>query len=77
MSIEQLNKAASAAGYAMATPDEDGVVQTRAEVEAVPAPSRAVVVAEPALKLSPSETVTNLTNWAKGYWAGSGWRQPA
>lgn len=77
MSIERLNMAASAAGYAMATPDEDAIVETQAAVKASVAPSRAVVVAEPPPRLSASEAVSGVTTWVKGYWAGFGWRQPA
>jgi hypothetical protein len=77
MSIEQLNKAVSAAGYAMATPDDDAVAATDAKVEVAVAPSRAMVVAEPALKMGPAEAMANLTTWVKGHWPGFGWRQPA
>jgi len=76
MSIELLNKAASAAGYAMATPDDDAIVEAHDEAKAL-VPSRAVVVAEPLPHLGASDAVAGLTTWVKGYWAGFGWRQPA
>jgi len=77
MSIERLNKAASAAGFAMATPDDDPITVPETDATALVAPSRAVVVAEPQPRLGASEALTGLTNWAKGYWSGFGWRQPA
>jgi hypothetical protein len=77
MSIERLNMAASAAGYAMANPDDDAIVDTPPEAKVSVASSRAVVVAEPQRRVGVGEALSGLTTWAKGYWAGFGWRQPA
>ena len=77
MSIERLNKAASAAGFAMATPDYDvakveapGEDETRRE-------GRALVPATPAARLLSGDALTTLSTWAKGVWPTLGWRQPA
>ncbi len=77
MSIERLNMAATAAGYAMATPDDDAVVEAQSETKTLALPSRAVVVAEQKPRLGASETVNGITGWVKGYWSGFGWRMPA
>lgn len=75
MSIERLNKAASAAGFAMATPDDDAVTETAPEAEAPP--SRAVAIVEQAPRPSAVETLHGLTGWLKGHLPAIGWRQPA
>jgi hypothetical protein len=75
MSIERLNKAAAAAGFAMATPDDEAATETTESASAVA--SRAVVVTgEPSRLLSP-DTATSISNWLKGYLTGFGWGQPA
>ena len=74
MSIERLNKAATAAGYAMATPEDDAV---RSEEHIETAPSRAVVVADPALRKAAEAGENTLANWLKGYLPSLGGRQPA
>ena len=77
MSIERLNKAASAAGFAMATPDEDAPLETSAEREDVRTPALTVTIARPSPRLMSPETVTTVTTWVKGYLPGFGGRQPA
>lgn len=78
MSIERLNKAATAAGFAMATPDDDVPVETRA-VEPVEAPaSRAVVLSSNSLQhASTGDSISRMTGWFKSYIPGMGWRAPA
>lgn len=78
MSIERLNKAASAAGFAMATPDDETptVDHTAEKVEAPI--SRAVVVANtPPHLASASESIHRVTNWFKDHLPGMGGRAPA
>ena len=78
MSIERLNKAASAAGFAMATPDDEPFIEATAERDAVVAPSRAVVVADQSPRLISSDAASTLATWLKGYLPGFGsGRQPA
>ncbi len=77
MSIERLNKAVTAAGYAMATPDDDAAVEAPVEAKSASTPSRAVVVADPLPRLGATEAVNGFSSWVKNYWAGFGWRQPA
>ncbi|MGD9803178.1 MAG: hypothetical protein AB7E81_06125 [Hyphomicrobiaceae bacterium] len=77
MSIERLNKAASAAGFAMATPDDDAAeIETPIEDE-MPAESRALVLATPASRILHGDTLAALSAWAKNVWPTLGWRQPA
>ncbi len=78
MSIERLNKAATAAGYAMATPDDDIPVEAGpAEMVEEPA-SRAVVVSNSALRHeTAAESFTRMTSWFKSYLPGTGWRAHA
>jgi len=77
MGIERLNKAATAAGFAMATPDDD--IEAAAPIPVETSSSRAVVVAEPVGARPPSpETVSTIKGWLKGYMPGfGGGRQPA
>ena len=77
MSIERLNKAASAAGFAMATADDEVATDTSTARDADPASSRAVIVAEQPARLMSADAATSLTNWLKGYLPGFGGRQPA
>ena len=78
MSIERLNKAATAAGYAMATPDDDVAVEERLTEAAEEPASRAVVVSNsPARQATTGESITRLTGWLKGYLPGMGWRAHA
>lgn len=77
MTIERLNKAASAAGFAMATPEDDlAKIEAPAEDEARDE-TRALVPAVPASRLFHGEALTTLSNWAKSVWPAWGWRQPA
>ena len=78
MSIEHLNKAAPAAGFAMATPDDD-VPAATPTVEPAEAPaSRAVVLAGTARdQASKAESISRMTGWFKAYLPGMGWRAPA
>lgn len=78
MSIERLNKAATAAGFAMATPDDDVAVEVRAPESAHEPASRAVVVSSgPERQGTTAEAMTSLTGWFKGYLPGMGWRAHA
>lgn len=76
MSIERLTKAASAAGFAMATPDDDAVIETSTEVDAV-SEGRALVLAPPQHRFFRTETITTVSAWAKSVWPAWGGRQPA
>ena len=76
MSIERLNKAASAAGFAMATPDDDTPIEPVVDREAR-TPALTVAVAPSSPRLVSPEAVTSLTNWVKGHLPGFGGRQPA
>lgn len=77
MSIERLNKAASAAGFAMATPDDEVATEASTARDADPVSSRAVVVAEQPARLMSADAAASLTNWLKGCLPGFGGRQPA
>ena len=77
MSIERLNKAATAAGFAMATPDDDVADATETVHSMQDAPSRAVVVAEPPQRPLASGTDISVAAWLKGFWPSFGGRQPA
>ena len=77
MSIERLNKAASAAGFAMATPDDEGAPEATADQEATSTPSRAIAVADRPAGLLSAEAASSVSNWLKGYLPGFGGRQPA
>jgi hypothetical protein len=77
MSIERLNKAATAAGFAMATPDDEAAPETPAEHEATSAPSRAIVVPDQPTRLLSTDAASSVSTWLKGYLSGFGWRQPA
>lgn len=76
MSIERLNKAASAAGFAMATPDDE-IADAATERAPESVPSRAVVVTDQPGRLMSADAAANLTSWLKGYLPGFGGRQPA
>lgn len=87
MNIDRLNKAATAAGFAMATPDDDGVgaeltparhrlVSSDAMEPVVP--SRALTVrtnTQPTL--SSSSAFATLGDWLKSCLPARGWRAPA
>lgn len=78
MSIEQLNKAASAAGFAMATPDDDLAPEAKTSERSEAASTRALVAAPLTISRTPSpETVTAVTTWIKGHLPAFGWRMPA
>ena len=74
MNIEQLNKAATAAGFAMATPEEDTQTEPQTSAEIPTAPSRALVFTEK--RVLPTD-MNGLAVWLKGVWPGFGWRLPA
>jgi hypothetical protein len=78
MNLDRLNKAATAAGYAMATPDDDPVDQAVAASKPAGADSRALVLADQTSQRTPSaETVSHVTNWLKSHIPSFGWRAPA
>lgn len=78
MSIEQLNKAASAAGFAMATPDDELALEAKGDERREPSPTRALVAPPSSAARTPSpETVTAVTTWIRGHLPAFGWRQPA
>ena len=76
MGIESLTKAAEAAGYAMAAPDDEPAAapqRVQADVE-----SRALLLAAPRVESTGvQETVTAATGWLKGYLPAFGGRAPA
>lgn len=77
MGIEKLNKAASAAGYAMATPDDDAnLVETSAE-EQTRSDVRALVPINAQSRFRASETFLTVSSWAKSVLPTWGGRQPA
>jgi hypothetical protein len=76
MNIERLNKAASAAGFAMATPDDDAAV-VEAPADEVSSEARALVPAKLAGHRLTGDALTALSTWAKGVWPTWGWRLPA
>ena len=77
MSIERLNKAATAAGFAMATPDDEAPLESKSEAEVAASESRAMVVADPSSRLLSPDTASSITNMVRNYLSGFGWRQPA
>lgn len=78
MNLDRLNKAATAAGYAMATPDDDPVDQAVVAAPQAAGESRALVLADQTSRRTPSaETISHVTNWLKGYIPSFGWRAPA
>jgi hypothetical protein len=77
MSIERLNKAASAAGFAMATPDDDVEVETKVEAAVEAIPSRALVLVSDAAPKGLSADLASISAWIKGHMPSFGWRQPA
>lgn len=78
MNIERLNKAASAAGFAMATPDDDETAVTAAPSrDAAPVQSQALVATVSPHRILSGEVFTGVTAWLKGMWPGMSGRQPA
>jgi len=77
MSIERLNKAASAAGFAMATPDDDAALIEAPAEDETQVRTRALVPATPANRLPGTDALSALSAWAKTVWPTLGWRQPA
>ena len=78
MSIERLNKAATAAGFAMATPDDDATVDVRAPEPTDEPASRALVLTSSASQRpSSAQSQSRLSDWVRGYLPGMGWRAPA
>lgn len=79
MSIERLNKAATAAGFAMATPDDDvALIETPSEDETHNEVRALVPTATPASRFLPSgDAFATVSTWAKSVWPTLGWRQPA
>ena len=77
MNIERLNKAASAAGFAMATPDDDAAVVEAPADDEVSSEARALVPAKFAGHRLSGDALTTLSTWAKGVWPTWGWRLPA
>ena len=78
MSIERLNKAATAAGYAMATPDDELPVEVRTAARVETPVSRSVVLASNTpQEASTGESITRMAGWLKSYLPAMGWRAPA
>jgi hypothetical protein len=78
MSIERLYKAASAAGFAMATPDDDVAADTLKPSPAQPAESRALALAtERARFVAAADGIANATSWLRSHLPAIGWRAPA
>lgn len=70
MSIESLLKAADAAGYAMAAPDDDAVETPVRRAELLHSAHRAVALrppSQPTRSGRPAETLAVATDWIKGY----------
>lgn len=77
MSIESLNKAATAAGFAMATPEDDTVAEALESDKTELAESRALVLANTQAYASGSDSLTRVTEWVKSHFPSVGWRAPA
>ena len=81
MGIETLNKAAAAAGFAMAAPDEDTLSDARTYQPSQLSASKAVaIVQRPSSDVSPHvvrAAVTSAANWVKGVVPNFGGRAPA
>jgi len=77
MSIERLNKAVTAAGFAMATPDDDTAVIDRPSEQVARSEVRALVPATPASRVFGGETYMTVSTWAKSVWPTFAWRLPA
>jgi hypothetical protein len=77
MNIERLNRAATAAGFAMATPDDE-IFEAPVEAEAEVAQSRAVAVAESApARVYGTEAIAGATRWVRSLLPASGRRATA
>lgn len=73
MNIERLNKAATAAGYAMATDVEETIVAVAKTEE--PSQSRAVAVLQ--ARAGREAYIATARDWFKSYLPALGWRAPA
>lgn len=79
MSIENLYRAANAAGFAMAAPDDDVLVDPRTSPVRAEDAGRAVVALTPGdAERSPlRETLTEASGWVRGLLPTLGGRAPA
>jgi len=77
MSIERLNKAASAAGFAMATPDDEAALIEAPAEDETHAHARALVPVAPPNRMPGADALSTVSTWAKNMWPTLGWRQPA
>ncbi len=82
MSIERLNKAALAAGYAMAAPDEDTLIEQRPVQPRGEAVGRAIVPVAPSGEAAGSvpmlgANVAALAGWMRSLVPSFGGRAPA
>jgi hypothetical protein len=75
MSIERLNRAAAAAGFAMATPDDDAAADVT-EAATEKSESRAVVLTGP-VRAAGHDGLLSLGHWFKAHLPVWGWRAPA
>jgi len=79
MSIDVLNKAAKAAGYAMAAPDEDTLVETKWTDPIGEAAGRGIVPAGKATEKRPGsiDSVLAFAGWMRSMIPSFGGRAPA
>ena len=73
MSIDRLHKAATAAGYAMAAPDDDTVIEPRPVVATPESAVRAMVLAPATAPKSASayDAIATASGWARNLWPTS------
>lgn len=79
MGIEELHRAAEAAGYAMATQDEPTAEPVKVVSSDVPATALPVVWSKPAPIVTAKawDMVTSAGGWVRGHLPGFGGRAPA
>ena len=78
MSIDRLYKAASAAGFAMATPEDAYASEFEASSERAEPESRVLALAPPPTEHKPTtDAMATLSSWLKGFVPGFGGRMPA
>ncbi|MDX2157837.1 MAG: hypothetical protein SFW09_15165 [Hyphomicrobiaceae bacterium] len=76
MSIDSLNKAATAAGFAMATPDDD-MLDAASSAKVAEPEHRSVALVPVARPVPGDQAMSTLTGWVKSYLPAFGWRAPA
>lgn len=76
MGMDRLNTAATAAGYAMATPEDDTEALVAPAIER-PEPGRALMVVPAAQPISAMQNVSAAVTWLRGHLPTFGGRAPA